>query len=218
MCLFCFSSAPLSDAELQGTKYGNAYGKFASFGQHNTFDVTLCQTPCRAPGCWLISMACLCPAQIYLRHRALNHVEPGSGWSNYMCCQGYFGGCCCLQPGNVGDKQCPICCMTLEAFLCTGPAASATSSVIREEYQLGMDEDDVRLIRCTNCLQFFSICVSCIAPCTECEGDDLFAGILNTVADVVFCCVAGCMTAQTHHEIKLREQMAAPQRMRMDRF
>ena len=107
--------------------------------------------------------------------------------------------------------------MTLEAFLCTGPAASATSSLIRDEYRLGMDEDDVRLIRCTNCLQIFSICVSCVAMCTECEGDDVFARTLNTVADVVFCCVAGCMVAQAHHEIQRREQMAVPQRIRMDR-
>jgi hypothetical protein len=35
---------------------------------------------------------------------------------------------------------------------------------------------------------------------------------------VVFCCVGGCMTAQVHHEIKMREQMSAPQREPMERI
>lgn len=217
MCLFCFSSEPLSQSELNG-KYGSAYGRFSNLSRRNTFDASLCQTPYKTPCCWSASMLCLCPAQIYMRHKALNHVDPGSGWSNYRCCQGYYGGCCCLQPGSVGDEQCPVCCMTLEAFLCVGPAASATSNVIREQHQLALDEDDVRLIRCTNCLQIFAICLTCVARCTDCEGDDAAAGIVNAIADVVFCCVAGCMTAQANHEMDVRDKMGAPQRMKMDRY
>jgi hypothetical protein len=164
------------------------------------------------------SMACLCPAQVHMRHKALNHVNPGSGWTNYKCCQGYFGGCCCFQPGNMGEKSCPIPCMCLEAFLCPGAATSATSTVIREAYSLGLDQDDVRLIRCSNCLMIFSVCLSCVARCTECEGDDALAHIVNIVSDVVFCCVSGCMTAQVNREIRLREKSNSPQRERMDRW
>ena len=109
-------------------------------------------------------------------------------------------------------------CMCLEAAVCPGAAVSATSNVVREAYQLGLDEDDARLIRCTNCLQIFSICLTCISRCTECEADDALAHIVNIVADVVFCCVGGCMTAQVHHEIKLREKMGAPQKELMERY
>ena len=140
-----------------------------------------------------------------MRHRVLNHVEPNSGWKNYQCCQGYFGGCCCLQPGQMGEESCPVPCMCLEACLCSGLAVSASSSVIRERYSLGLDEDDVRLIRCSNCLFHLSFCLSCISMFTECETDDALARIVNLISDVVFCCTSGCMTAQMHHEMKIRE-------------
>lgn len=193
MCLFCFSSAPLSPDEAKG-KYGSAMGGFADAPQ--TFDISLCQTPCQEPLCWCASMACLCPAQVHLRHKVLNHVAPGSGWANYTCCQGYFGGCCCLQPGKCCEKQCPVPCMCLEGFCCPGLAASASGMVLRQRYNLGLDADDVRLIRCSNCLQILS-CVCYIVACiTPCEGDDVVAQVVGCVADVVFCCVAGCMTAQ----------------------
>ena len=213
-CLFCFSSQPLSQDEIKG-KYGSAFGSYA--GNRHTFDISLCETPCKTPCCWLGSMACLCPAQIHLRHKALNHVEPGSGWSNYMCCQGYFGGCCCLQPGQVCDKTCPIPCMCLEAFCCPGLAVSASANVVREAYSLGLDEDDVRLIRCSNCLQIFSCLCTIVACLTPCEGDDMIARVVDCVADVVFCCVSGCMTAQVYHEINHREKLASPARQRMER-
>ena len=52
------------------------------------------------------SMICYPCAQYKLRYMALNHVSPGSGWSNYTCCQSMFGGCCCIQPGNLGEGAC----------------------------------------------------------------------------------------------------------------
>mmetsp|Transcript_2582 Transcript_2582/g.3875 ORF Transcript_2582/g.3875 Transcript_2582/m.3875 type:complete len:214 (+) Transcript_2582:128-769(+) len=201
MCL-CFSTERLSQDEMKG-KYGAAYGPYID--NNRNFDVSLCKTPCKEPCCWLGSMACLCPAAIHMRYKALNHATPGSGWSNYKCCQGYFGGCCCLQPGSMGESTCPICCMCLEAFLCTGPAVSATSNVIREQYSLGLDDDDVRLIRCSNCLFYLSCICNIVACLTDNEEIDSAAHCIDLLADVVFCCVSGCMNAQTHHEIKVRE-------------
>ena len=191
-------------------------GAFADY--RNKYAISMCQAPCREPCCWLSSMVCFCPAVIYMRHRALNNVSPGSGWSNYKCCQGYFGGCCCLQPGAMCEKSCPCPCMCLESALFPGMAVTANSMIIREEYSLGLDEDDIRLIRCNNCLQIFACIFYCCSMFTDCQADDECAGIVNCIADAVFCCVSGCMTAQTHHEIKLRESSSAPKRMRMERF
>jgi len=201
VCLFCFTTTPLTNDEMKG-KYGGAFNSFKN--NNENFDISLCQAPCKEPMCWCASMACFCPAQVCIRHKVLNHVHPGSGWSNYKCCQGYFGGCCCIQPGEMGEKKCPVPCMLLEACLCPGPAVSASSNVIRDRYSLGLDDDDVRLIRCSNCLFYFSVCLSCISPFTDCEGDDTLAGIVNIVSDVVFCCVGGCMTAQVNREMKLK--------------
>ncbi|GFH47739.1 hypothetical protein CTEN210_04214 [Chaetoceros tenuissimus] len=212
-CLFCFSKDPLSQDDLKG-KYGASYAPFANYD--NKYDITMCQAPCKEPCCCLASAACLCPAQIYMRHKVLNHLEPGSGWSNYTCCQSQFGGCCCIQPGQMGEKTCPLPCMCLEAFCCPGLAVSASSGVVRDHYQLGMDEDDVRLIRCSNCLFYFSFILSCIAMCTDCEGDDAFAQVVDCISDVVFCSVAACMTAQVNREVNLREA-SAPQGQAMER-
>ena len=213
MCLFCFSKDNLTNDEIKG-KYGNAFGPYVN--NRETFDISLCQAPCKEPLCCCASAACFCPVQVYMRHKVLNHVEPGSGWSNYICCQGMCGGCCCIQPGNLCESTCPVPCMCLEACLCPGPAVSATSNVIRERYSLGLDEDDVRLIRCSNCLFYFSVLLSCVAMCTDCEADDMLANIVNCVADVVFLSVGGCMTAQVHREMKIRN-LSSPSRELMNR-
>jgi len=163
-------------------------------------------------------MLCFCCAQISMRKKALNHVDPGSDWSNYSCCQGYYGGCCCFKPGEMGEKSCPVPCMCLESCMCPGLAVSATSSVIREKYQLGLDDDDVRLIRCNNCLQMAACLASCLNICIDFEGDDACVAILDLIADVVFCVTSGCMTAQVYHEINLRDKQEAPFAQAMERW
>uniref|UniRef100_A0A6U3WGL3 Uncharacterized protein n=1 Tax=Ditylum brightwellii TaxID=49249 RepID=A0A6U3WGL3_9STRA len=213
MCLFCFSGDKLESDEAKG-KYGAAYGKYAD--NEEKFDITMCQAPCSEPGCYCASMLCFVCAQVHLRKKALNHLNPGSGWSDYLCCQGVFGGCCCLQPGNMGEQSCPCCCMCLEACACPGMAISASRAIIMDRYNLGLDEDDVRLIRCNNCLQILALCASCLNICIDFEGDDLVVGIINAIADIVFFCVSGCMTAQVNREINKRGT-EAPQSNAMTR-
>jgi len=207
MCLFCFSTEKPSADDMKG-KYGAQYAPYLDY--QDTYDITMCQAPCAEPGCWFVSMLCFCCAQISMRKRALNHVNPGSGWDDYACCQGYYGGCCCFQPGQMGEKACPLPCMFLETCCCPGLAVSATSSVIRERYQLGLDDDDIRLIRFNNCLQLLACVASCLNICIDCEGDDACVAILDCIADVVFCMTSGCMTAQVYHEINLREKQSPP--------
>lgn len=214
MCLFCFSSERLNQDEMKG-KYGEQFQGYAN--NTNTYDITMCQAPCKEPCCMCKTMTCYCCAQVHMRHKALNHVQPESGWDNYKCCQGYFGGCLCIQPGSLGESTCPVPCMCLESCLFPGMAVSATSQIIRERYSLGLDEDDIRLIRCNNCLQCLAICASCLNICIDFEGDDLVVGIINLVADVTFCCVSGCMTAQVNREIEIREGMASPKKEAMQR-
>lgn len=94
---------------------------------------------------------------------------------------------------------------------------SATSMVVREQYSLGLDEDDVRLIRLNNCLFWAACCLRIVASFTDCEGDDAVAAVVDIISDVVFCCTSGCMTAQVHHEMKIRDQSSAPTRQPMIR-
>ncbi len=177
----------------------------------------MCQAPYRAPLCWCTAMFCPCPSMVYMRHRALNHVYPNSGWSQYKCCQGYFGGCFCLQPGSMGEDACPIPCMCLESCLCPGLAVTSNSMILREYYHLGLDEDDVRLIRCNNCLQILACCLSLVACFFPCQADEEIAHIVGCLADLMFCCVSGCMTAQLDHEIQFRERSSYPTPQNMNR-
>ena len=85
-----------------------------------------------------------------------------------------------------------------------------------QQYQLGLDEDDVRLIGCNNCLQCLAIFASSLNICIDFDGDDAVVGIINLAADVTFCCVSGCMTARVYHEIKVREK-DAPEAFHMQR-
>jgi hypothetical protein len=120
------------------------------------------------------------------------------------------------QPGNMGEDGCPQCCMCLEGCCCPGMAVSASQGIIMQRYDLGLDSDDVRIIRCNNCLQICALCASCLNICIDCEGDNAIVNCINLVADVVFCCVSGCMTARVYHEINERER-EAPKGYRMDR-
>mmetsp|Transcript_2672 Transcript_2672/g.3573 ORF Transcript_2672/g.3573 Transcript_2672/m.3573 type:complete len:217 (-) Transcript_2672:261-911(-) len=215
MCLFCCSSKPLSEDE----KNGRHGAPMSQFDGGETFDIPLCKVWCCTKDCpcCLTAMVCFCPGQVYMRHKALNHVNPGSGWKDYKCCQGYFPGCCCCQPGKCGEQWCPCPCMCLESICCPGLAVSSTSLVIRERYNLGLDKDDVRLIRCTNCLQILACCCHLAACLTENEDVDFAARVTGCLADAVFCSVAGCMTAQVNHEIHMRQREAPQQQQPMIR-
>lgn len=77
-----------------------------------------------------------------------------------------------------------------------------------QQYNLGLDSDDVKLIRCNNCLQVLACVASCVNICIDFDGDDAVVGLINLIADITFCCVSGCMTARVYHEIKEREKEA----------
>jgi len=220
MVLCCFSSEPLNDDELKG-KYGSKYAQYNHI-QDNKFDISMCQAPTREPGVFCISILCFCPIQICMRKKALNHMEPGSGWDNYVCCQNEFGSMCCFQPGQMGERECPIPCMCLESCCCPGMAVSATNGVIRNHYSLGLDKDDIRIIRCNNCIQAISCFANVLDMCVDDEEGstfDVVVTIINLIADISFCCVSGCMTAQVNHEIDMREKSlpSAPMEIEMTR-
>lgn len=197
-------------------QYGEQYAEYLD--NTETYDITLCQAPCAEPGCCCISMFCFCCAQVHMRHKALNHVYPGSEWSKYICCQNYFGGCCCIQPGKLGEQSCPVCCMCMESLCCAGMAVSATSGLIRDKYQLGLDADDIKLIRLNNCIQMIALVANVVSMFADWDGEEQCIQCINLIANAVFCSTAGCMTAQVYHEINLRENPEAPESEVMERL
>ena len=62
------------------------------------------------------------------------------------------------------------------------------------------DPMDYQIIHCANCLQLLSCVCHCAAICMEELREAAY--ILDWIADVFTCTVAGCMGAQIHHEMK----------------
>ena len=62
------------------------------------------------------------------------------------------------------------------------------------------DPCDYQIIQCSNCLQLISCVLDIVAIFVE-QARDL-AHIVDCLADLFTCSVAGCMGAQVHHEIK----------------
>lgn len=238
MCCYLFSTNPLAPDEKGHGKYGNALSPFA---QHQTtFAVNMCRAPCQEPACCVAALLCFVPTQVYMRYQVLNHVHPDSQWTHYTCCQGLLGELAPgLEPGDCGERECPgsVCIMCLEATICPGLAVVSTANVLRAHYQLGLDADDVRLLRCNNVLQLSTHAACCCAACcpgvmTACCNNETCCCLLDTAAENVLCtaglvecllcATAACMTAQVQYEMKLRRNdessLAAPQRQEMERY
>ena len=67
-----------------------------------TFQTTMLNAPCDNCPAFCCAFVCPWPAQYKLRTDVL-----GGDMSKYICCQGMFGSCCCLKPGEMGESSCP---------------------------------------------------------------------------------------------------------------
>ncbi len=163
------------------------------------FKVKLCSSPNMQPCCCMSSALCCPCAQYNTRYKALNHIEPGSGWSNYTCWQGKSSdnvAFCCIKPGKMGEKSCPQCCMCIEGCCFPEAAARATQGMIMKHYSLALDEDDTRMIHCYKFLKEWAKYVPhCIALLCGTSCDDEQCS--NCVCEAMFCCsclyVRACM-------------------------
>lgn len=189
-CLVCFSDAPVPGGKLD-----------AYYANPNQFQIGMMEAPCKNP-LWCLYGGICCPcAQFQVRKRALEgHME------NYVCCQGYFPGCCCFKPGQCGEKDHPSCCLCLEAFCCLSCAVSSSRMYVMDKYRVMPDPWDNRIIRFNNFLQLLSCICDLAAICI----DELreFARILDLIAEIVFYTTVGCMTGQMVHEMEYQESMA----------
>ncbi|KAJ8612588.1 hypothetical protein CTAYLR_009792 [Chrysophaeum taylorii] len=203
----CFSGEPLTSDDTKGRR-GEMYAKYVNYTEK--FQISMGDAPCKACPCCCIGgcpLTFVC-AQHHMRYKVLNHVAPGSGWDNYICCQGYFPACCCFNPGACCEKELPRTCMCCEVCCCPGLAVSSTRFVMMDHYRFTPDECDNRLIRFNNCIQLLS-CICHILAIFNREFREC-AQIIDLIADIVFFSTAGCMTAQVDYEIKYRDSLTGP--------
>jgi len=170
------------------------------------FQTGMIDAPCShcPTGClWFLAQAnpftCIC-AQYFLRRKALK-----GDMTKYVCFQGYIS-CCCIQPGNMCERDCPDLCLCIESCLCNSFALSGTRNYVMDQYQLSSDPCDYRIIRFNNFMQ----CLDCFCSILACFCDEIrpLARLVDHIADVVYCVVSGCMTAQV--AIEMDYQISRP--------
>merc|ERR1712151_1053195 len=174
------------ETQPMGMKYGN---------NPNTFATNLCNAPCQNPGCCCIAFCCPLCAVYTMRTKVLE-----GDMSRYICCQGYYGPCCCFKPGRMGEQSMPECCLCCEACCCIGLSMSATRMVVMDAKQLTPDPCDYRLMCFSNFLQILS-CICHIVAIIEPSLRDL-ADLVDRIADLVFYMILACMVAQVDLELK----------------
>ncbi|CAM9335052.1 unnamed protein product [Phaeothamnion confervicola] len=189
-CLICFSDKPVEGSKLD-----------AYYQNSKTFQIGMMEAPCKNPA-WCLMGGLCCPCtQMVIRNRALD-----SNMNNYICCQGYFPGCCCLKPGHCGEQSAPCLCLCLESWCCLSCAVSSNRMFIMDKYQLMPDPWDNRIIRFNNCIQLLSCICDILSICVSELRE--FARILDLIAECVYFTTIGCMSGQMVTELDYQEQNA----------
>lgn len=125
----------------------------------------------------------------------------------YSCFQGYYTICCCIKAGSCNEDSCPDLCAFFEGCCCNCVAISASRAYTMEKYNLMSDPCDYRLIRINNCLQLLSFVCDILAIINGSFRE--IARLVDTIADLFYHTISGCMTAQVAHEVNY--QLANPQ-------
>ena len=170
--LVCFSSDPV-DGDPRA-------------GYSRSWQTDMLSAPCVQPGWFCCAIICDPCAQYQLRTMAL-----GGNMAAYRCCQGYFD-TPCFRAGSCGDEGNP-CCLVLEVLICPCFAVQGTRFYVMDTRNIAPSGTDNKLIRFNNALQV----LACL--CQFCGCDD--ADLVSLAADIMWCTLVGCMSAQVAAEL-----------------
>lgn len=170
----------------------------------NKFQTSMMDAPCADPGYFCFGCFCPCCAACHLRKKLLGD----SFATEYSCCQMESVGFqpCCYSMCEC-FKTCPDVGLCLEACCCTGCSLSFTRIHAMHKWQLQPDPMDYTCIQFSNCMQVLR-CVCDILAIFN-RSFEQAAHCVDCVADCAFHVTAGCMLAQTNHEINFRAMPSA---------
>jgi len=198
--VFCFlcPDTPPEKVSAKGSRGASQNAMLEMKENPHIFAVGLHNACCAEPCCCILSslgspLGCTaCWARKAVLDRYYN------GLDDYVCCQGYWPRCCCVDvPNCCRGSPAGLC---LEGFCC-GPFSLSIARIhLMHSKRIRPDPMDYQVIACSNCLQFIS-CILDIAAIFAKELRDL-AHLVDLLADLVTCSVAGCMGAQIKHELK----------------
>eukprot|EP01061_Rhynchopus_euleeides_P020696 TRINITY_DN33612_c0_g1_i1.p1 TRINITY_DN33612_c0_g1~~TRINITY_DN33612_c0_g1_i1.p1 ORF type:complete len:235 (+),score=81.27 TRINITY_DN33612_c0_g1_i1:80-706(+) len=163
----------------------------------NQFQVPMQKAPMKEPLMCCFGFFCPCCAAMKMRHRALDTA--GKWPEGYSCCQGTVPSCLCFKPGEMGEEDNAFICLCLEAWFCTGCAASATYGFVMTEWQLENDPCYNKFVRFSNFMQMLACICSILAIFINELADA--AQCVRCVADITFRSLMGCITSQVEHEL-----------------
>ena len=203
MCILCPDTPPEKATSKQ--KGGMQNTMIGYQNNPNKFQVDLKDACCKDPLCCCIGGICAvdgcsaCWARKTVLETKLNGID------DFLCCQGYIGGCACIKPAECcAGSPVGLC---LEGCCCPVLSISIARIHIMDLQQLQPDPMDYQIIQCSNFLQL----VSCICNIIAIFVEELreAAAILDCIADMFTLSVAGCMIAQLNQEIKYIKSTAA---------
>ena len=198
--VFCFCpDTPPEKVTSKGSRGKAGELMLAKQDEPHQFAIGLKDSCCAEPCCCILSSAGApfgCTA-CWSRKAVLEKYHE-NGLADYVCCQGFIPKCCCCDMG----EQCRGSGLGLfcEGFCCPVFSISIARIHLMGVKHIRPDPMDYQLIACSNCLQLVSCVLDIVAIFVE-EAREL-AQIVDCLADVFTCSVAGCMGAQIHHEIE----------------
>jgi len=197
VCCMCPDTPP-DRVRSKGTRGQTAQMMINKQNMPHQFALPLKDACCTEPCCCLLS-SCGSPfgcTACWARKAVLERYY--QGMPDYVCCQGYIPKCCCCDMAQCcKGSSCGLC---IEGCCCTVLSLSIARLHLMDAKQLRPDPCDYQLIACSNCLQLVSCILDIVAIFVE-QAREL-AHVVDCIADVFTCSVAGCMGAQISHEIK----------------
>mmetsp|Transcript_11407 Transcript_11407/g.23200 ORF Transcript_11407/g.23200 Transcript_11407/m.23200 type:complete len:223 (+) Transcript_11407:49-717(+) len=198
MCFFCPDTPP-EKATRKGPGGDAQKAMLDKQNNPHVFAIGLAQAPCKEPLCCCASsLGTPCGITACWARKAVLE-KYANGMDDYVCCQGYVGKCCCIEPATTCKGSPAGLC--LEGCCCPMVSLSIARLHLMDAKQVRPDPCDYKIICCSNTLQLISCVLDIIAIFVE-QARDL-AELIGCLADLFTCSVGGCMGAQVHHEIKL---------------
>jgi len=198
MCIF-FPDKPPENVKAKGSRGQAQQAMLDKQMNPYGFAVGLKDAPCKEPVCCCISaLGTPCGLTACWARKAVLEKYEG-GVDNFLCCQGYAGRMCCIEPAQYLKGS--MLGLLLEGCCCPVFSLSIARLHLMDKKQVRPDPCDWQIIQCSNCLQL----ISCILDIAAMFVDQLreLALLVDLIADVFTMSVGGCMGAQVHHEIKL---------------
>jgi len=194
----CCPNTPPAAVKSRGTRGQRDAQILAKQDNPHVFALGLKDACCEEPCCCIVSaLGAPFGCTACWARKAVLEKYSANGLDDYVCCQGYIPQICCCDPSTwcAGSRLALAC----EGLCCPVFSLSLARLHMMDAKQNRPDPCDYQIIWCSNILQLVSCVLDVVAIFVKGARD--LAHLVDLVADLFTCSVAGCMGAQVYHEI-----------------